>query len=120
MGRPNHNVPEAQPTTWLEIGAVQDIPRPGARTVVIGQDEIAVFRTSDDRVFALSNRCPHRGGPLSEGLVCAHRVVCPLHNWAVELASGEAVAPDEGNTRAYPVRIEEGILFLGLPAAGGG
>lgn len=104
-------------TDWIEIGGLDDIPRLGARTVDTREGPIAVFRTSEDEVFALLNRCPHRGGPLSEGIVAGRKVACPLHNWVIDLNSGEAVAPDEGCTTSFPVNIVAGRLLLGLKAA---
>ncbi len=100
--------------SWLALGRLEEIPPLGARVVETEGESIAVFRTADDRVFALRNRCPHKGGPLSEGIVFGHRVACPLHNWRIDLESGEAVAPDQGCTRTYPVRVEDGIIFLSL------
>lgn len=102
-------------SVWVPVGTLEDIPRQGARVVVTTQGDIAVFRTVDDRVFALRDRCPHRGGPLSQGLVCGGRVVCPLHNWAVALETGEAVAPDEGHTATYVVRVEGSVVSVALP-----
>lgn len=103
-------------TQWVEICRVEDIPRLGARTIETRQGRIAVFRTRDDRVFALDDRCPHRGGPLSQGIVHGLRVTCPLHDWVIDLKSGEAVAPDQGCVAAHPVRIENGMVLLSLPA----
>lgn len=105
--------------TWIELGPVEAIPARGARVVRTEHGDIAVFRTGDDHLFALDNRCPHRGGPLSEGIVYGHRVACPLHDWRIELASGEAVAPDEGCAHTYPVTVSDGRVFLHLasPAA---
>lgn len=100
--------------SWLALGRLEEIPPLGARVVETEGESIAIFRTADDRVFALRNRCPHKGGPLSEGIVFGHRVACPLHNWRIDLESGEAVAPDQGCTRTYPVRVEDGIIFLSL------
>ena len=100
---------------WIDIGPLQEIPPQGARVVETGAGDVAVFRTLDDRVFALRDRCPHRGGPLSQGIVFGHRVACPLHNWLIDLDSGNAVAPDEGCTPSYPVRVSEGRVFLGCP-----
>jgi nitrite reductase (NADH) small subunit len=98
---------------WIDIGTLADIPRPGSRVVRTEQGDIAVFRTGDDAVFALLNRCPHKGGPLSEGIVYGHTVACPLHNWCLELATGQAVAPDEGCTPAYAVRLgDDGRVWL--------
>jgi len=103
---------------WIDIGPLTEIPPRGSRVVRTAKGDIAVFRAADDTVFALDDRCPHRGGPLSQGMVFGHRVACPLHNWLIELASGEAVAPDEGCTGRHAVRVENGRVFL-APAAGG-
>ena len=99
---------------WVEIGRLEDIPRQGSRVVRTAAGDIAVFRTAGDEVFALQDRCPHKGGPLSQGLVHDRRVTCPLHNWVLELESGQAVAPDVGCARTYPVRLEEGVVYLAL------
>lgn len=98
---------------WLEVGNLNDIPRLGSRVVKNGDEEIAIFRTADDRLFALRNACPHKGGPLSEGMVHGERVACPLHNWNIDLESGEAVAPDKGCARRYEVKLEQGRVLLG-------
>ena len=97
---------------WHDIGTVEDIPRLGARVVQSAQGNIAVFRTADDEVFALRDRCPHKGGPLSQGIVHGKRVTCPLHGWTLELGSGEAVAPDVGCAASFPVRVENGRVLL--------
>ena len=73
-----------------------------------------MFRTADDRVFALADRCPHKGGPLSQGIVHNRRVTCPLHNFVIELESGKAVAPDEGCTHSHPAKVENGIVWLSV------
>jgi nitrite reductase (NADH) small subunit len=99
---------------WIKIGLLGDIPRLGARTVETAEGTVAVFRTSDDEVFALFNRCPHKGGPLSEGIVSGKVVVCPLHNWTIDLTTGEATAPDEGCTRPVPSKIADGQVWLQL------
>jgi len=99
---------------WIEVGRLEDIPLLGSRVVRTGQGTIAVFRAGDDTVFALNDRCPHKGGPLSQGIVYGHRVACPLHSWCIELSSGCAVAPDVGATRSYPVKVEEGVVYLQL------
>ena len=99
---------------WIEIGNIEDIPQLGSRVVDIGGEEIAIFRTSDDQVFALRNKCPHKGGPLSEGIVHGTTVACPLHNWNIDLATGEAVAPDEGCAGHYEVKVEDGMVMLQL------
>lgn len=96
----------------IDIGTLSDIPRLGARTVETPHGRIAVFRTSEDDVFALLDRCPHRGGPLSEGIVAGRTVACPLHNWVIDLTDGEAAAPDEGCAKSFPVRQDGGRLWL--------
>lgn len=103
-------------THWKDILDLNDIPRLGARVVRHGGLNIAVFRTADDQVFALEDRCPHKGGPLSQGIIHGKRVTCPLHNWNVELESGCAVAPDVGCAREFPVKVEGGRVWLALAA----
>jgi len=99
---------------WIDIGALDDIPRRGARVVKTPAGCIAVFRTEADEVFALDDRCPHKGGPLSQGIVHDRSVTCPLHNWVIDLATGQARAPDEGRVPTVPVRCEGGRLLLDL------
>lgn len=99
---------------WIEVGKLEDIPPLGARVVRWGEREIAVFRNSDDEVFALLNQCPHKGGPLSEGIVHGRRVTCPLHNWNIELDCGAVVSPDQGCVPSYPVKMEDGKILLSL------
>jgi nitrite reductase (NADH) small subunit len=103
-------------STWIEVGHIDDIPRLGARTITLGKNRIALFRTNDDHVFAVHDRCPHRNGPLAEGIVHGHQVTCPLHNWVIDLESGEAVAPDMGCTPTLPVRVEDGAIWLAADA----
>ncbi len=101
---------------WIDVGRVEDIPLRGASTVTVeGGDEIAVFRTGDDAVFALINRCPHKGGPLSQGIVHGHSVACPLHNWTIALATGQAQGPDSGCTPTVQVRVEDGLILIAPP-----
>ena len=98
---------------WLDIGWLNEIPVRGARTVpVAGGEEIAVFRTGDNQVFALVNRCPHKGGPLSQGIVHGHTVACPLHNWNIALKSGQAQGEDKGCTPTVPVKIVSGRVLI--------
>ena len=98
---------------WKAVCNVADIPVLGARVVKRAtQPDVAIFRNSEDAVFALLDRCPHRGGPLSQGIVFGERVACPLHNWSIELGSGCAVAPDEGCTRKFSVKVEHGRVYL--------
>ena len=100
--------------SWIAIGSITDIPARGARFVAVPAGRIAVFRTIDDRVFALEDRCPHRSGPLSQGIVHGTAVTCPLHNWVISLETGEALGADQGAVRTFPVRVEDGELFLCL------
>ena len=98
---------------WKAVCNVADIPVLGARIVKRAtQPDVAIFRNSEDAVFALLDRCPHRGGPLSQGIVFGERVACPLHNWNIELNSGCAVAPDEGRTPKFSVKVENGQVYL--------
>jgi nitrite reductase (NADH) small subunit len=100
---------------WKAVCNVADIPVLGARIVKRATaPDIAVFRNGEDKVFALLDRCPHKGGPLSQGIVFGERVACPLHNWNIELGSGSALAPDQGCTQAYSVKVEEGTVYLDL------
>ncbi len=103
-------------THWIEIGGAESVPRRGSRVVRTPSGDIAVFRTGADEYFALSDRCPHKGGPLSQGIVHGRRVTCPLHNLVIDLTTGEAVAPDTGCARAHAVRQEAGRLWLALGA----
>lgn len=105
-------------TQWIDIGTLSDIPLRGARTVRLeGEPEIAVFRTGDDKLFALVNQCPHKKGPLSQGIVHGHSVACPLHNWTIALASGEAQGEDKGCTPTLAVRLEGERVMLARPEA---
>ncbi len=103
--------------TWIKVCRVEDIPQLGARVVKrpaggAHECDIAVFRNAEDEIFALADQCPHKGGPLSQGIVFGRKVACPLHNWNIELDKGEAVAPDTGCTRTYAVKVENGEIFL--------
>ena len=98
---------------WIPICLVTDIPALGARRVARPAGmPVALFRTADDRVFALLDRCPHKGGPLSQGIVFGDAVACPLHNWGIGLADGIARAPDEGCTPSFACKVEAGQVFL--------
>jgi nitrite reductase (NADH) small subunit len=98
---------------WKRICTLQDIPALGARRVARDNGpEVAVFRTADDRVFALLDRCPHKGGPLSQGIVFGHHVACPLHNWTIALQDGQAREPDKGCTARFAVKLEDNVVFL--------
>jgi nitrite reductase (NADH) small subunit len=98
---------------WKDICGVADIPVLGSRRVARARGlDIAVFRTVDDKVFALLDRCPHKGGPLSQGIVHGESVACPLHNWNIALGNGCARAPDEGCTPQFAVQVREGRVYL--------
>ena len=99
---------------WIEVALLAEIPRQGARVMESPRGPIALFRSVEDEVFAVLDRCPHKGGPLSQGIVHDRKVACPLHNWVIDLAAGEAVAPDHGCVKRYPVRLEAGRVFLQL------
>jgi len=98
---------------WKTICAVEDIPLLGSRRVQRAQGpQVALFRTSANEVFALLDRCPHKAGPLSQGIVFGAAVACPLHNWTIELSTGCAREPDEGRTPRFSVRIDNGQVQL--------
>lgn len=99
---------------WFAIGSVEDIPARGARCVDTPQGKIGVFRTADGQVFAIDDHCPHKGGPLSQGIVHGTSVTCPLHNWVISLETGKALGADEGSVRTIPVRCESNRLFVAL------
>ena len=103
---------EATADGWHKVCVLEAIPQLGARVVKSAHGNIAVFRTAGDEVFALADKCPHKGGPLSQGIVFGHKVACPLHGWNIGLDDGNAVAPDKGCTRSYAVKIEDGVVFL--------
>ena len=98
---------------WTAICQLEDIPVLGARRVsrTLGMD-VAVFRNDKNEVFALLDRCPHKGGPLSQGIVFGTSVACPLHNWTIGLCTGQAAAPDVGCTPGFEVRVDTGQVFL--------
>ncbi|MBU2134855.1 MAG: nitrite reductase (NAD(P)H) small subunit [Alphaproteobacteria bacterium] len=101
---------------WIDVGADTDIPRRGARRLKGPQGEIAIFRTGDGQVFALMDACPHKGGPLSQGIVHGASVTCPLHGRVIDLATGESLGADAGKGCApvVPLEVREGRLFIGL------
>ncbi|MBS0290920.1 MAG: nitrite reductase small subunit NirD [Proteobacteria bacterium] len=100
-------------TDWKYICQITDIPRQGARRVARPQGlEVALFRTGADAVYALLDYSPYKGGPLSQGMVFGTNVACPLHNWTISLASGQALAPDEGSTPTFQVKVEDGGVYL--------
>ena len=101
---------------WIDIGALDEIPRQGARVLKTRIGCIAVFRTTDDELFALDDKCPHKGGPLSQGIVHGSAVTCPLHNWVISLETGLAQGADEGRVRTHRIRTEHGRILLDASA----
>jgi nitrite reductase (NADH) small subunit len=102
---------------WVKIGTLNDIPRRGARCVATPRGRIAVFRTNEDQVFATVDRCPHKGGPLSQGIVHGTSVTCPLHNLVISLETGKAQGADEGEVRTIPVKVDGDDVFIAVEAA---
>ena len=97
---------------WQKVCALDAIPQLGARVMKSAHGNIAVFRNADDEVFALLDKCPHKGGPLSQGIVFGRKVACPLHGWNIRLEDGCAVAPDVGCAQSFAVKVENGVVFL--------
>lgn len=97
---------------WVDIGSVTDIPRRGARCVNTPNGKIAIFRTMEDQVFAIDDKCPHKGGPLSQGIVHGAQVTCPLHNWVFSLESGQAQGADNGAVATHELRLEDGRILI--------
>jgi nitrite reductase (NADH) small subunit len=100
---------------WMDVGTIADVPVLGARVVRTADGDVAVFRTADDQIFALYDRCPHKGGPLSEGIVHGRSVSCPLHNWVISLETGAVESPDHGCAAQISVTLDGGRILLGLP-----
>jgi nitrite reductase (NADH) small subunit len=108
-------------STWVNVAPFDEIPKLGARVVRTKDSEqkefdIGVFRTEDDRIFAINNMCPHKGGPLSQGIVYGDKVACPLHSWKISLVDGKAEEPDVGETACFNTKIEDGFVYLELKA----
>jgi nitrite reductase (NADH) small subunit len=102
---------------WVDVGGLDDIPRLGCRVVTTPATDIALFRTAGDLVFALHDKCPHKAGKLSQGIVHGESVTCPLHSWVIGLADGQAKEPDEGCSRTVPVRLQDGRILLAVAGA---
>ena len=105
------------PFRWVRITPVDNIPLREGRPVRIGGREIALFNLGD-RFLATDNQCPHKGGPLCDGIVTGSSVVCPLHAWKVDLETGCVVRPAQGKDHcvaSYPTRVEDGIVSVALP-----
>jgi nitrite reductase (NADH) small subunit len=96
----------------IDVGAESEIPLRGARRVYIGETPIGVFRSGDGAIFALVDRCPHKGGPLTSGMIHGRAVACPLHNLSISLETGRAASEDEGCARTLPVEVRGGRVLL--------
>ena len=99
---------------WIAIGTLDDIPLRGARCVKTPMGKIGVFRTAENQVFAIEDHCPHKGGPLSQGIVHGTSVTCPLHNWVISLETGRALGADEGSVRTIPLELRGGQIFMAV------
>jgi len=100
--------------TWTRVCKVTEIPRLGSCVLVRAAGNVALFRNAQDEVFALLDRCPHKAGSLSQGIVYGNTVTCPLHAWNIALDSGHACAPDEGCTQRFPVKVESGDVYVSI------
>lgn len=103
-------------SNWIEVGKVTDIPKLGSRVVKSARGDIAVFRTADNEIFAIVDECPHSGGPLSQGIVHGKAVACPLHNWNIDLQTGEVLDPDHGCTRVIDVALKGEMIHIFVEA----
>lgn len=106
-------------SNWVKVAPFDEIPKLGARVVRTKDSEqkefdIGVFRTEDDRIYAINNTCPHKGGPLSQGIVYGDKVACPLHSWKISLVDGKAEEPDVGETACFNTKVEDGFVYLEL------
>jgi nitrite reductase (NADH) small subunit len=97
---------------WIEIGLLDDIPVLGSRVVKTSHGDVAVFRNAEDQLFALHDKCPHKGGPLSQGIVHGTSVTCPLHSWVIGLENGEAKGNDRGCAKSFHIKLSDGRVFL--------
>jgi nitrite reductase (NADH) small subunit len=99
---------------WTEVTELTQIPVLGSRVIKTREMDIAVFRGTNDKVYAIRDACPHKNGPLSQGIMHGTSVTCPLHNWKIDLTNGEALGPDDGCTNVFPAKVEDGKVFLQL------
>jgi nitrite reductase (NADH) small subunit len=99
---------------WVKVAPFEDIPKLGACVVRTKDMDIGVFRLEDDRILAINNSCPHKGGPLSQGIVYGDKVACPLHSWKISLVTGKAEEPDVGETACFQTKVEDGFVYLEL------
>lgn len=101
---------------FIDVGALDDVPLRGARVLRTPGGDVALFKAADGSVFALRDECPHKKGPLSQGIVHGRSVTCPLHNWVIDLESGAAQGADEGCAHAIPVKVESGRILIAARA----
>lgn len=99
-------------TDWIDVGALEDVPLRGSRIVRAAEGDIAIFKAADGGVFALRDKCPHKGGPLSQGIVHGRSVTCPLHNWVIDLETGEALGADHGCSNVVALKVENGRILM--------
>ncbi len=104
---------------WIDVCAVDDIPAQGSRIVKTAKGCLALFKTSAGEVYALNDKCPHKQGPLSQGIVHDKFVTCPLHSWVFSLETGEAQGADIGKVETRPVRIVGNRVELALKSQTG-
>ena len=108
--------PKLDDASWIDVGALTDIPLRGARLVKTERGCLAVFRTAEDKAYAINDRCPHKGGPLSQGIVHGNTVTCPLHNWVINLETGTAQGADKGQVKTIPLQVKDGRVLLSIRA----
>jgi nitrite reductase (NADH) small subunit len=99
-------------TEWHVVCSVDEVPKMGGRLVRAGTTQIALFRLSNGNIRAINNRCPHKQGPLAEGIISNDIIICPLHARKIDLESGKVLPPDTGCTTTYPSKIEDGKVFV--------
>jgi nitrite reductase (NADH) small subunit len=97
---------------WIDVGGVDDVPMRGARIVRAPEGDMAIFKSADGEVFALRDKCPHKGGPLSQGIVHGRSVTCPLHNWVIDLETGEAMGADHGCSNVVAIKVQDGRILM--------
>src|SRR5262245_58151738 len=100
-------------TNTINLGIIESIALGQGRCYIVGDEEVAVFRQRDGQLFATQNRCPHRDGPLSEGVMGGGKVICPLHGHKFDLASGAGSEADEC-VKTYKVGEVNGDIVLQL------
>ena len=116
MSKPTKTAAPKPSEIWIDIGALTDIPVRGARLVKTEGGCLAVFRTAEDKAYAINDRCPHKGGPLSQGIVHGNTVTCPLHNWVINLETGSAQGADKGQVKTIPLQVKDGRVLLSIRA----